>query len=62
MRFYSAISALAPKGMTVSGLVEDGLFEESIEPSVAIFAQTLWNPSRDAGELLKLSMSPYYRQ
>jgi len=33
--------------MTATGLIEDGIFEARVQPSVAIFAETLWNPKRD---------------
>ncbi len=60
-RFYREILDCSPAGMTVTGLVEDGMFEEAIQPSVALFAETLWNPRRAEGEILKLAGSPYYR-
>jgi hypothetical protein len=28
--------------------------------SVTIFAETLWNPERDAEEILQLALSPHY--
>ena len=43
------------------GLVEDGMFEAAIQPSVAVFGQTLWNPDRSAEELIHLGHSPYYK-
>lgn len=60
-RFYREILNCSPAGMTVSGLVEDGMFEEAIQLSVALFAQTIWNPHRDEQEIVQLAMSPYYR-
>lgn len=57
--FYREMLKVAPK-MTVTGLIEDGLFEHQIQPSVALFAHTLWNPERSSDEILKLSLSPYY--
>ena len=39
--------------MTVCALVEDGLFEAEIQPSVALFAGTVWNPCRPAAETLQ---------
>ena len=61
-RFYREILALSPAKMTVIGLVEDGILEETIPISVALFAETLWNPERDPDEALQLALSPYYRQ
>jgi hypothetical protein len=43
------------KKLTVTGLIEDGMFEEAIQPSVAIFAETLWNPRREPDEILRLA-------
>lgn len=60
MKFYCEILECSPPVMTITGLVEDGMFEESIQPSVALFAETLWNPRRDDKEILKRAMSPYY--
>lgn len=58
-RFYREMLDVNP-AMTVAGLVEDGLFEEAISPSVALFAETLWNPRRTDAELLQRAMRPYY--
>lgn len=58
VQFYRAILACHPPKMTVAGLVEDGLFEERIQPSVALFAETLWNPERDEEEILQLALIP----
>lgn len=44
--------------LSVSGLIEDGMLEERIQPSVALFAETLWNPSRAPEEILHAS---YFR-
>lgn len=49
--FYRELLQVNPR-MTVTGLVEDGLLEEKIQPSVALFAETLWNPYRSDTELL----------
>jgi hypothetical protein len=58
--FYSAILDLKPPVMTVTGLVEDGMFEESIPLSVSVFGDTIWNPKRDATERLRIASSPFY--
>jgi hypothetical protein len=60
-KFYREILDKKPAGMLVAGLVEDGMFEEAIQPSVALFAQTLWNPYQSDSEILDLALSPYYR-
>jgi len=49
--FYRRILDCNPSRMTVSALIEDGMFEESIQSSVALFANTLWNPRVDDIEL-----------
>jgi len=60
LRFYREIVAASPKSITITGLIEDGMFELTIQPSVAIFAQSLWNPFREDSEILRLALSPYY--
>jgi hypothetical protein len=54
-RFYGEF--LGQK-LSVSGLIEDGMLEERIQPSVALFAETLWNPARAPEEILQAS---YFR-
>ena len=61
-RFYRELLACSPKPFSVTALVEDGMFEEAIQPSVALYAQTLWDPHRSDKDLLELSASPYYRR
>jgi hypothetical protein len=58
-RFYREMLAVNPV-MTATGLVEDGMFEEAIQPSVALFAETLWNPAQTDAEILGRAMRPYY--
>lgn len=60
--FYRTILACRPSRMTLTGLVEDGVLEEMIQPSVALFAETIWNPRRSDREILERAMSPYYRR
>lgn len=60
-RFYREILDCAPAGMTVTGLIEDGMFEEQIQFSVALFAETIWNPRRADEDIVQLAASPYYR-
>lgn len=58
-RFYREILAVNP-ALTATGLVEDGLFEEGIPSSVALFAETLWNPHQGDAEILRRAMRPCY--
>lgn len=58
-RFYREILAVNPL-ITATGLVEDGLFEEEIQPSVALFAETLWNPAQSDAEILRRALRPWY--
>ena len=60
-RFYRGILDRGPSRTNVTGLVEDGMFSEEIALSVALLAETLWNPRRAEAEILDLAMSPYYR-
>jgi hypothetical protein len=55
--FYREILACSPVKMTVTGLIEDGIFEQQIQLSVAIFAETLWNPYRDAEKILQRALA-----
>jgi hypothetical protein len=59
-RFYREVLACGVKRMAVTGLIEDGMFEERIQPSVALFAATLWNPYAPDDELLRRASSEYY--
>jgi len=61
-QFYREILAEHPSQMTVTGLVEDAMFEARIQPSVAIFAETLWNPLQSDAEILRQALSPYYQR
>jgi hypothetical protein len=60
LRFLQQVRDFSTAKMTVLALIEDGLFEEKIQPSAALFAEMLWNPSRSTNQLLELAMSPYY--
>lgn len=60
-KFYRRLREFTPAKLTVTGLVEDGLFEARIQPSVALFGEMLWNPTRSDGELLARAMSEYYQ-
>jgi hypothetical protein len=59
-RFYKEIRQVSHQPMTVLALVEDGVIEQKIEPSVALEAELLWNPDRSADEILDGALSPYY--
>ncbi len=58
-RFYREMLEVNP-AITAAGLVEDGLFEEAIQPSVALFAETLWNPMQSNVEIMQRALRPYY--
>jgi len=60
-RFYREILATGPQSTLVTGLVEDGIFEEAIQSGVALFAETLWNPYQPDGDILARAMRAYYR-
>lgn len=58
-RFYREMLAVNPD-ITATALVEDGAFEEVIQPSVALFAETLWSPYQSDSEILCRAMRPWY--
>jgi hypothetical protein len=58
-RFYRDILAVNPR-VLATGLVEDGLFDEAIQPSVALFAETLWNPYLTDEALLARATRRYF--
>ncbi len=60
--FYREILATHPRSTLVTGLVEDGMFEACIQPSVSLFAETLWNPYQPDADLLARAMRAYYRE
>ncbi len=51
---HNAIKRLvsANQSTLVTGLIEDGMFEEEIHSSAAIFAEMLWNPHRDVSNIV----------
>jgi hypothetical protein len=55
--FYREMLKVKPASLTVVGLVEDGLFEAEIQPSVSLLAEMLWDPQRSDDELLKQAIS-----
>jgi hypothetical protein len=58
-RFYRELLTSSPRGVLATGLVEDGMFEEAIQPSVALFAETLWNPHQTDNDILSRALRPY---
>ncbi len=61
-RYYREVLECKPSTVSISALVEDGMFEEAIQMSVAMFAQTVWDPYLDEKDLIELAMSAYYRR
>jgi hypothetical protein len=61
-RFYREVRAHAAGTMTDVALVEDAAFEEAIPLSVALHAETVWNPDQPDRQLLETAMSGYYRE
>lgn len=50
-----AIKLMADKKkgeLYITGLIEDGMFEESVNAAAAIYAELLWNPDQDTDKLL----------
>lgn len=58
--FYRALLEASRGRMSVLGLVEDGLFEERIQPSVARLAEMLWDLRATAGQVEQRANSPFY--
>lgn len=58
-RFYREMLKVN-RNLTATALVEDGLFEEQIAPSVALFGEMAWNPERPDAEILARALRPYY--
>ena len=57
-RFYREALAVNPN-MLATGLVEDGMLDGRIQPSVSLFAEMLWNPRQDDSDLLTRALRPY---
>jgi hypothetical protein len=62
LRFYREVRDAAPSKMSVLGLIEDGMFEERIQSSAALFAEMIWNPRRDPKDVLLQATNPYYAE
>ncbi len=58
-RFFREVLAVNPHNMLATALIEDGLFEERIQPCVSLFAQVLWNPCAKAEDFLTWAHSAY---
>jgi len=56
LRLFSEVRRACDGPMTVVGLVEDGLFEEKIQVSVAVLGEMLWDPNREEREILSRAM------
>ncbi|MCX7031617.1 MAG: hypothetical protein NTU62_16060 [Spirochaetes bacterium] len=61
-RFFREALAEGPRSTDVRALVEDGLLEERIAPSIALFANLLWDPLTDGRDLPALAHSPWYAE
>ena len=51
--FCRAVTEAGLRDSTVLALVEDGLFEETISPSVGIFSETVWNVNADPQKIIE---------
>ena len=51
--FCRAVSAAALSDSTVTALVEDGMFEEEIAPSVGVYSELLWNSEADIPQIIE---------
>jgi hypothetical protein len=60
VRFYREILNMGVPAVSATALVEDGAFEAHIQPSVALFAETVWDPTRHEDELLVRALAPSY--
>jgi hypothetical protein len=60
-RFYREISAIAPN-MLATSLIEDSGLEEIIQPSVALLAESIWNPNRSDEIILQEALNPFYQE
>ena len=61
LRLFREVRQTTPNPMLVLGLIEDGEFEEHIEPSAAMLGEMLWNGRRPDQEIIDRAMNPYYR-
>lgn len=59
-RFFREVLSVSPDNFTATVLIEDGMFEEKIQPSAALVSEILWNPYRDERQLLQLALNSHY--
>ncbi len=62
LRFFQEIRDSSSSTMSVLGLMEDGMFEERIQLSAALFAEMIWNPHQDPKDVLQQAGNPYYAE
>ena len=62
LRFYQEVRNCTSSKMTVLALIDDGLFEQKIQFSAALFAEMIWNPHRSGKETLEQATNPYYAE
>jgi len=62
VRFFREIFDVGPSAILATALCEDGLFEQAIQPAIALFSHLIWNPTSDLGELPPMAFSSYYRE
>ena len=55
IRYYREMLKCHKGPITVCGLIEDGLLEAEVQPSVALFAETIWDPTRGEEDTLQAS-------
>lgn len=61
LHFYRSLAEITGGNMIVQALIEDGLFEEIIQHSVALYAEMLWDPNASAETILTRAESRYYQ-
>ena len=59
-RLYRELLSTTGAPLTAAGLVEDAYFELGIQPSVALFAESLWDPTRSEDTILNHAINAYY--
>jgi hypothetical protein len=57
--FFREMLQVNPE-IIATALVEDGMFEERLQSSVVLLAETLWNPGQTDQEILVRSIRPWY--
>lgn len=59
LRFFGELRKSCKGTMTVEGLIEDGLFEERLQPSAVLLGEMLWNPYRSPDEYIRSAFNTY---